>query len=138
MYLDKYEISKKIAVLKDKIKMDDHGITILTKDAKLKLEKLAKSGVGDIPFHRYTEILIDNITSINLVSLSQKLTDTANKIGDKADLQNIKLSLQRNSLFLETFQTTLVVPMVRSAEDLKVRSLHSYRLPILQHPQLPS
>ncbi|XP_044733523.1 prominin-like protein [Chrysoperla carnea] len=103
---------------KDKITMD-HGITILTKEAKGKLQKLADSGIGDIKFDRFTEILRDNITSISLTDLSHKLTDTANKIGDKQDLQQIKLSLQRNALYLETFQNTLVVPMVQSAEDLK-------------------
>lgn len=55
-YLDKYEISKKIGILKDKITMD-HGITILTKEAKGKLQKLADSGIGDIKFDRFTEIV---------------------------------------------------------------------------------
>lgn len=35
----------------------DHGITILTKEAKGKLQKLADSGIGDIKFDRFTEIV---------------------------------------------------------------------------------
>ncbi|XP_077293915.1 prominin-1-A-like [Arctopsyche grandis] len=112
------ELNDKIKEVHQSISFNQRDYVILKDSAKDKLNDLSDSGLSDFPFDRFTEVLVSNITSIDLSSLAKQLRDTANKISSRQDFASVTFNLRNQALHLETYQTNLVNPMIREAEML--------------------
>ncbi|XP_034944559.1 prominin-like protein [Chelonus insularis] len=119
-YIEDYAISSTIDRLKDMINLSP-GIVILTESATSKLNDLAQSGLSDIKFYQYAELLKDNITNINLEHLGTKLREVANHLSyEQADVRE---SLIKNAHDLMHYHNDLVTPMAMLSEKLSVNAL---------------
>ncbi|XP_011300769.1 prominin-like protein isoform X3 [Fopius arisanus] len=114
-YVERYAISSTIDELRKMINLKP-GIVILTDSATAKLNDLAQSGLSDIRFYQYAELLKDNITSINLEQLGNKLRQVSAEL--PADHDDIKDSLIKNAHDLEHYHKDLVMPMTLLSEQL--------------------
>ncbi|XP_063981410.1 prominin-like protein isoform X2 [Diachasmimorpha longicaudata] len=114
-YVERYAISSTIDELRKMINLKP-GIIILTESATAKLNDLAQSGLSDIKFYQYAELLKDNITSINLEHLSNKLKQVSDEL--PPGHEDIKDSLIKNAHDLEHYHKDLVMPMTSLSEQL--------------------
>lgn len=119
-YAGRYDINNTIQQLRRKISLSP-GVVILTDSAKSKLNDLAQSGLSDIKFYQYAEILADNITNINLEHLARQLWEVSAKLPEGQD--DIRDSLEKNAMNLEHYHRDLVVPMSTLSEQLAAKAL---------------
>ncbi|XP_043250359.1 prominin-like protein isoform X4 [Colletes gigas] len=119
-YAGRYDINNTIQQLRHKINLSP-DVVILTESAKLKLKDLAQSGLSDIHFYQYAEILAENITNINLEHLARQLREVATKLPE--DQKDIRESLEKNAVDLELYHKDLVVPMATLSEQLSEKAL---------------
>ncbi|XP_014605355.1 PREDICTED: prominin-like protein isoform X9 [Polistes canadensis] len=119
-YAGRYDINNTIQQLRRKINLSP-GVVILKESARSKLNDLAQSGLSDIKFYQYAELLADNITNINLEHLASKLRDVSTKLS--SNQENIKDSLLKNAHDLEHYHRDLVVPMATLSEKLSENAL---------------
>ncbi|XP_076234166.1 prominin-like protein isoform X2 [Calliopsis andreniformis] len=119
-YVGRYDINNTIQQLRRKINLSP-GVVILTDSAKSKLNDLAQSGLSDIKFYQYAEILADNITNINLEHLARQLRDVATKLPEGQE--DIRVSLEKNAHDLEHYHRDLVMPMAMLSEQLSEKAL---------------
>ncbi|XP_044016661.1 prominin-like protein isoform X2 [Aphidius gifuensis] len=119
-FVEKYSISSTIDQLRQKINLSP-GIVILSDNATLKLNDLAQSGLSDIEFYRYAELLKENFTNINLSELGNKLRNLANQLPDNQN--STKNDLLKNAHDLEHYHNDLVIPMRLLSEQLSIRAL---------------
>lgn len=119
-YAEKYSISSTIDQLRKMINLSP-GVVILSESAMLKLNDLAQSGLSDIKFYQYAELLKDNITNINLEQLAEKLRDISHKLPESQD--SIRDSLLKNAHDLEHYHKDLVMPMAALSEQLSNSAL---------------
>ncbi|XP_017759376.1 PREDICTED: prominin-like protein isoform X3 [Eufriesea mexicana] len=120
-YAGRYDINNTIQQLRRKISLSP-GVVILRNSAKSKLHDLARSGLSDIKFYQYMEILEDNITNINLLHLAHELFIIASKLGDDGQ-EDIRHSVQNNRIELEHIHHQLVRPMAMLSEQLVARAM---------------
>ncbi|XP_014215519.1 prominin-like protein isoform X2 [Copidosoma floridanum] len=114
-YTDRYDINKTIQKLEEKISLSG-TYEIISKEAKMKLNALADSGLSDISFDQYTEHLKENITNINLQQLAEKLRDLASKLPRSHN--DIKEELLKNAYDLEGYHRDIVIPMANLSHQL--------------------
>ncbi|XP_043503328.1 prominin-like protein isoform X2 [Polistes fuscatus] len=119
-YAGRYDINNTIQQLRRKINLSP-GVVILKESARSKLNDLAQSGLSDIKFYQYAELLADNITNINLEHLASKLRDVSTKLS--SNQENIRDSLLKNAHDLEHYHRDLVVPMATLSEKLSENAL---------------
>ncbi|XP_011265455.1 prominin-like protein isoform X5 [Camponotus floridanus] len=119
-YAGRYDINDTIQQLRRKISLSP-GVVILKDSARSKLNDLAQSGLSDIKFYQYAELLAENITNINLEHLAKKLRDVSAKLPEGQD--EIRLSLEKNAHDLEHYHRDLVMPMAMLSEQLSANAL---------------
>lgn len=119
-YTGRYDINNTIQQLRRKISLSP-GVVILTESAKSKLNDLAQSGLSDIKFYQYVEILADNITNINLEHLAKQLLDVSTELPKGQD--DIRASLEKNALDLAYYHEHLVKPMAMLSEQLAAKAV---------------
>ncbi|KAK0097136.1 hypothetical protein PV326_003197 [Microctonus aethiopoides] len=119
-YIERYSISSTVDQLRKMINLSP-GIVILTESATSKLNDLAQSGLSDIKFYQYAELLKDNITNINLEHLGNKLRQIAEQL--PSDQDDIRERLIKHAHDLEHYHRDLVVPMTTLSEQLSVSAL---------------
>jgi len=119
-YAGRYDINDTIQQLRRKISLSP-GVVILKDSARSKLNDLAQSGLSDIKFYQYAELLAENITNINLEHLAKQLLEVSAKLPEGQE--DIKLSLEKNAYDLEHYHRDLVVPMAQRSEILSVNAL---------------
>ncbi|XP_076182936.1 prominin-1-A isoform X1 [Ptiloglossa arizonensis] len=118
-YTGRYDINNTIQQLRRKINLSP-DVVILTDSAKTKLNDLAQSGLSDIKFYQYAEILADNITNINLEHLARQLREVSDKLPPD---QDIRKHLEKNADDLERSHRDLVIPMATLSEQLSEKAL---------------
>ncbi|KAK9295900.1 hypothetical protein QLX08_009931 [Tetragonisca angustula] len=119
-YAGRYDINNTIQQLRRKISLSP-DVVILTDSAKSKLNDLAQSGLSDIKFYQYVEILADNITNINLEHLSKQLLEVSAEL--PAGQDEIRVSLEKNALDLVYYHDQLVRPMAMLSEQLVTKAV---------------
>lgn len=119
-YTGRIDINDTIQQLRRKINLSP-GVVILKESARSKLNDLAQSGLSDIKFYQYAELLADNITNINLEHLASKLRDVSTKLSPGQE--DIRDSLLKNAHDLEHYHRDLVVPMATLSEKLSENAL---------------
>ncbi|CAD1473479.1 unnamed protein product, partial [Heterotrigona itama] len=119
-YAGRYDINNTIQQLRRKISLSP-DVVILTDSAKSKLNDLAQSGLSDIKFYQYVEILADNITNINLEHLSKQLLEVSAELPKGQD--EIRVSLEKNALDLAYYHDQLVRPMAMLSEQLVTKAV---------------
>ncbi|RLU21443.1 hypothetical protein DMN91_005816 [Ooceraea biroi] len=119
-YAGRYDINDTIQQLRRKISLSP-GVVILKDSARSKLNDLARSGLSDIKFYQYAELLAENITNINLEHLAKQLLEVSAKLPEGQE--DIKLSLEKNAHDLEHYHRDLVMPMAQRSELLSVNAL---------------
>nr|XP_031832726.1 prominin-like protein isoform X2 [Nomia melanderi] len=119
-YVGRYDINDTIQQLRRKISLSP-GVVILTDSAKSKLYDLAQSGLSDIKFYQYAEILHENITNINLEHLARQLREVSAKLPEGQE--ETRLSLEKNAHDLDHYHRDLVVPMAMLSEQLNETAL---------------
>nr|XP_050854478.1 prominin-like protein isoform X4 [Vespula vulgaris] len=119
-YAGRIDINDTIQQLRRKINLSP-GVVILKESARSKLNDLAQSGLSDIKFYQYAELLADNITNINLEHLASKLRDVSTKLSPGQE--DIRDSLLKNAHDLEHYHRDLVVPMATLSEKLSENAL---------------
>lgn len=119
-YSGRYDINDTIQQLRRKISLSP-GVVILKDSARSKLNDLAQSGLSDIKFYQYVELLAENITNINLEHLAKQLREVSAKLPEGQE--EIKLSLEKNAHDLEHYHRDLVMPMTTLSEQLSANAL---------------
>lgn len=119
-YAERYDISSTINQLRKMINLSP-GVVILSDSATMKLNDLAQSGLSDIKFYQYAELLKENITNINLEHLAGKLRDISDKLPEGQE--STRDSLQKNAHDLEHYHKDLVMPMAALSEQLSNSAL---------------
>ncbi|XP_029169888.1 prominin-like protein isoform X2 [Nylanderia fulva] len=119
-YAGRYDINDTIQQLRRKISLSP-GVVILKDSARSKLNDLAQSGLSDIKFYQYAELLADNITNINLEHLAKQLREVSAKLPEGQE--EIRLSLEKNAHDLEHYHRDLVMPMATLSEQLSANAL---------------
>lgn len=119
-YTGRYDINDTIQQLRRKINLSP-GVVILKDSARSKLNDLAQSGLSDIKFYQYAELLAENITNINLEHLAKQLREVSAKLPENQD--DIKFNLEKNAYDLERYHRELVVPMAMLSEQLSANAL---------------
>ncbi|XP_025161789.1 prominin-like protein isoform X9 [Harpegnathos saltator] len=119
-YAGRYDINDTIQQLRRKISLSP-GVVILKDSARSKLNDLAQSGLSDIKFYQYAELLAENITNINLEHLAKQLREVSAKLpGGQEDIRD---SLEKNAHDLEHYHRDLVMPMAMLSEQLSANAL---------------
>lgn len=119
-YAGRYDINDTIQQLRRKISLSP-GVVILKESARSKLNDLAQSGLSDIKFYQYAELLAENITNINLEHLAKQLREVSAKLPEGQD--DIRDSLEKNAHDLEHYHRDLVMPMATLSEQLSANAL---------------
>ncbi|XP_070163104.1 prominin-like protein isoform X2 [Polyergus mexicanus] len=119
-YAGRYDINDTIQQLRRKISLSP-GVVILKDSARSKLNDLAQSGLSDIKFYQYAELLAENITNINLEHLAKQLREVSAKLPEGQE--EIRLSLEKNAHDLEHYHRDLVMPMAMLSEQLSANAL---------------
>lgn len=119
-FVDRYAISSTIDQLREMINLSP-GIVILTESATSKLNDLAQSGLSDIKFYQYAELLKDNITNVNLEHLGTELRRIAAAL--PSSQANITDSLLKNAHDLDHYHKDLILPMTLLSEQLSTSAL---------------
>ncbi|KAK2575115.1 hypothetical protein KPH14_008839 [Odynerus spinipes] len=119
-YTGRHDINNTIQQLRRKINLSS-SVVILKESARSKLNDLAQSGLSDIKFYQYADLLADNITNINLEHLASKLRDVSTKLSPGQE--DIRDSLLKNAHDLEHYHRDLVVPMATLSEKLSENAL---------------
>ncbi|KAM0724542.1 Prominin-like protein [Formica fusca] len=119
-YAGRYDINDTIQQLRRKISLSP-GVVILKDSARSKLNDLAQSGLSDIKFYQYAELLAENITNINLEHLAKQLREVSAKLPEGQE--EIRLSLEKNAHDLEHYHRDLVMPMATLSEQLSANAL---------------
>ncbi|XP_033213236.1 prominin-like protein isoform X2 [Belonocnema kinseyi] len=119
-YVERYDINKTIQQLRQKI-IFSPGIVIFSERARGKLNDLAQSGLSDIKFYQYAEVLRENITNINLHHLASKLREVSAKL--PRGYEDTKDSLEKNAHDLDHYHKDLVMPMASLGEQLSENAL---------------
>ncbi|XP_071636208.1 prominin-like protein isoform X4 [Temnothorax longispinosus] len=119
-YSGRYDINDTIQQLRRKISLSP-GVVILKDSARSKLNDLAQSGLSDIKFYQYAELLAENITNINLEHLAKQLREVSAKLPEGQE--EIRLSLEKNAHDLEHYHRDLVMPMAMLSEQLSANAL---------------
>lgn len=116
-YRGRYDINETIQQLQRKISLSPNVI-ILTETARKKLGELAESGLSDIKFYQYMDVLRDNITNINLEHLAKQLRDVASQL----PMGDIRRRLEMSVHDLEHYHKELVRPMTMLSEELVTKA----------------
>ncbi|KAI4455960.1 prominin prom protein [Holotrichia oblita] len=116
-YLNEFDIQGALDDLQENIKIPI-DVKILSTDAKDKLTELADSNISNINFDRFTTVLDDNLTKVDLNYLVKQLDVVIETVNRRMVPEEIKANLQVSKLHLETYQEKLVVPMTQNAEKL--------------------
>ncbi|XP_043469571.1 prominin-like protein isoform X3 [Leptopilina heterotoma] len=119
-YVERYDINNTIQQLRQKI-IFSPGIVIFSDRARGKLNELAESGLSDIKFYQYAEVLRENITNINLRYLASKLREVSTQL--PYSYKDTKESLEKNAHDLEHYHRDLVMPMATLGEQLSESAL---------------
>ncbi|XP_059619971.1 prominin-like protein isoform X2 [Phlebotomus argentipes] len=121
-YPEKYNIDGLLDDLIRSVEVESN-LVILNSDARAEIEKLAASELNNFPAHKFEQHLTDDITKINLTELAVKLDETAAKIPDTSNMNDIKMSLKNQALHLRTYQTSLVTPMMDGKNEILMLAL---------------
>ena len=132
-YAERYAISSTIDQLKNMINLSP-GVVILSESARSKLNDLAQSGLSDIKFYQYAELLKENITNINLEHLASELRNIATKLPEGQDA--VRDSLLKNAHDLEHYHRDLVMPMAALSEQLSNSALTLQEHIKFNHPSM--
>ncbi|KAK9710591.1 Prominin [Popillia japonica] len=116
-YIEEFDIQSALDELQENIKVPV-GVEILSPEAKAKLTELADSNISNINFDRFTTVLDDNLTKVDLNYLVKQLDAVLETVNRRMVPEEIKANLQVSKLHLETYQEKLVVPMTQNAEKL--------------------
>ncbi|XP_032665091.1 prominin-like protein isoform X3 [Odontomachus brunneus] len=119
-YAGRYDINDTIQQLRRKISLSP-GVVILKDSARSKLNDLAQSGLSDIKFYQYAELLAENITNINLEHLAKQLREVSAKL--PSGQEDIRDSLEKNAHDLEHYHRDLVMPMATLSDQLSANAL---------------
>uniref|UniRef100_A0A6B2E6D3 Putative conserved secreted protein n=1 Tax=Phlebotomus kandelakii TaxID=1109342 RepID=A0A6B2E6D3_9DIPT len=121
-YPKKYNIDGLLNDLIKSIEVESN-LVILNSEARAEIEKLAKSELNNFPAHKFQQYLSDDITKINLTELALKLEETATKIPNSPNMNEIRASLSIQALHLRTYQTSLVTPMTDGKDEILTLAL---------------
>ncbi|XP_076381466.1 prominin-1-A isoform X7 [Megalopta genalis] len=119
-YAGRNDINNTIQQLCQKISLSP-GVVILSDSAKSKLNDLANSGLDEIKFYQFAEILAKNITNINLMHLANQLRDVTGKLPE--DQKSIRDRLEAIASRLEVTHRELVTPMAMLGKELSKKAL---------------
>eukprot|EP00090_Calanus_glacialis_P030997 TRINITY_DN5063_c0_g1_i1.p1 TRINITY_DN5063_c0_g1~~TRINITY_DN5063_c0_g1_i1.p1 ORF type:complete len:942 (-),score=271.59 TRINITY_DN5063_c0_g1_i1:188-3013(-) len=112
-----YGIGEYIENLKNKIQIKElSGITLLTPETTRDLEELARSGISDMDFSKFTEILEDEITKIDLRSFIRHLRTVREQVSRYPSIKFVATKLGNEALYLEN--------MNRVVEQVKLTLRH--------------
>lgn len=114
-YAERYNINDTIKKLRAKINLDP-GVVILSQSARRKLKDLAESGLDDINFNPFTELMEYNITNTNLEQLANKLKNVIPKL--PRDQDSVREQLKNCTDDLDNLHINLVSPMIKLSEKL--------------------
>lgn len=115
-YAHRYDVDGALVKLQKEIDRITIDGNILSEEAKASLNDLARSGISDIKFYKFTEVLDHNLTSVNLTILSDQLRQLIHSIeASHPELYEVLAGLKNSALNIETYQDRLVNPMVRNA-----------------------
>ena len=106
-----YGIGDDISSLKNKIRLDDNlrGIEILTPQAKKDLLQLASSEISDLKVSKYTQLMQEKITQLDLDIFVQKLKRVRDQLplGTKTG-RDVRATIENQIGFLEQMQNLVV------------------------------
>jgi len=97
-----YGIGEYIENLKNKIRIKElSGIKLLTPETTRDLEELARSGISDMDFSKFTDILEDEITKIDLRNFIRHLRTLREQVGRYPSIKFVATKLGNEALYLE-------------------------------------
>jgi len=112
-----YGIGEYIENLKNKIQIGElSSITLLTPETTRDLQELARSEISDMDFSKFTDILEDEITKIDLRSFIRHLRTLREQVGRYPPIKFVATKLGNEALYLEN--------MNRVAEQVKLTIRH--------------
>lgn len=117
-YIDGFKIKETINELQKKIRVSSN-VTIFPDKAKMKLENLKDSGLGEIKFDQYINNLKDNFTNFNLKDLANKL----NSVATQLPAGNERNTLTKNANLLLKSHSDHVVPMTKLSDELSENAM---------------
>merc|ERR1719320_358090 len=97
-----YGIGEYIENLKNKIRIKElSGIKLLTTETTRDLEELARSGISDMDFTKFTDIFEDEITKIDLRNFIRHLRTLREQVGRYPSIKFVATKLGNEALYLE-------------------------------------
>ncbi|XP_063917747.1 prominin-like protein isoform X2 [Zophobas morio] len=116
-YLNKFNINQTLVNLNLTSLESLGNFTILGENDMQLLESFANSGLGDINFDEFKDLLSTNFTTVNLTDLSNELGTLINEIEkvNNPDSQELIDGLQVNKLNIDMYQEKIVEPMILNA-----------------------
>ena len=101
-----YNVGNYLSNLKSKIRSDDlHNIQILSPQAQRGLEDLAKSQISDLNFTQYTNLIQEQITSIDLSSFIRRLSQIKDRLPSGSIAANL---IELEALYLKGMEQVVV------------------------------
>lgn len=117
---DDYGIGEYIENLRNKIQLEELShITLLTPETAEDLQQLAKSNISDIDFSKFTDLLENEVTKIDLESFIERLKDLKDQVYRLDATRSIAPKLENQALWLGTMNK-LVKKMKSVVQNLKV------------------
>ncbi|XP_063381035.1 prominin-like protein isoform X2 [Cydia fagiglandana] len=113
-------VDRKAAALRPTFPGHDRPVTILKPQAKLKLTRLAESGLSDFDFDRILHALETNMTNLSLDTLATQLDATANSLVDRSGFVRVSIELRDAAVMLTAYHTNIVTPMLEHTRQLNV------------------
>ncbi|XP_063618693.1 prominin-like protein [Cydia splendana] len=113
-------VDRKAAALRPTFPGHDRPVTILKPQAKLKLTRLAESGLSDFDFDRILHALETNMTNLSLDTLATQLDATANSLVDRSGFVRVSIELRDAAVMLTAYHTNIVTPMLEHTRLLNV------------------
>jgi len=126
-----YGIGNYIENLKRKIRLDDlRAIQILSPEAERELAELAQSEISDLNFGQYTDLLEEQITSIDISQFTAKLRQVKERLS-RTQARLVGPAIDNEALFLDQMQRVVMdmklamKDLVNSVEALELEAKHA-------------
>ncbi|XP_061712889.1 prominin-like protein isoform X2 [Cydia pomonella] len=113
-------VQRRAAALRPTFPGHGRPVTILKPQAKLKLTRLAESGLSDFDFDRILHALETNMTNLSLDTLATQLDATANSLVDRSGFVRVSIELRDAAVMLTAYHTNIVTPMLEHTRQLNV------------------
>ncbi|XP_047994956.1 prominin-like protein isoform X1 [Leguminivora glycinivorella] len=113
-------VDRRAAALRPTFPGHERPVTILKPQAKLKLTRLAESGLSDFDFDRILHALETNMTNLSLDTLATQLDATANSLVDRSGFVRVSIELRDAAVMLTAYHTNIVTPMLEHTRQLNV------------------